>query len=545
VGSTFEGRPLFAYTHVGTGWSLGLSIKRHAPSEVLSAVVERLHVESSAGPDGTSRHTATFDVRCLKTQFFALRLPAGAKLWSVVVNGVGVKPASRDGVEIIPMPAPDPNRAQDTLAVTYTLAGDAWGARSVQDLVAPELMFDAEKAVPVLRTSWALALPGDYRVLQWSGNLAGAKAASATPIGLALWRDVRDAGGAWLLALALAGLVVAASPRLQSGLVSGLAGASAAGGVAGHGVASVAGNRRVWEAAAVLTIVGALGAFCVSGLSTAKHKRTIQGTDGNWGDTGGAPGSAPMPDAPFTPVPAGSARYADEFSASADQKVRARGDESNVADAPADLDTTTTESLAPQGQETGARRDAEKPSAPPPAPPPPPVVANASPPQPRPARAPAGPANRRGGRDGPAEGGEEPMPVEAPAPMEPSPEPQAAPGGAKQESDEREVDVVTGRLTVLEKVDAAKDGDDRNEPTSDPAAPPKAPDTGDTRLQAIDKGTTFEFDQTKAPPPEVVDVGRSMTQTTYHPTLIMGTHPDHPEILAIVLWEMPIGYTSL
>ena len=70
-------RPLFAYTHVSPAYDLTLSIRRHGTSEVLTAVAERLTLETSVGPDGTARHTATFAVKNLSNQFFGLRLPEG------------------------------------------------------------------------------------------------------------------------------------------------------------------------------------------------------------------------------------------------------------------------------------------------------------------------------------------------------------------------------------------------------------------------------------------------------------------------------------
>ncbi len=232
VGASDAERPLFAYRHVSGEYELALKVRRLAAAPVLTAVVERLELTTSAAPDGRARHEARFAVKNLANQFFALRLPEGATLWSVVVDGEGVKPAARAGVSIVPLPeagAAGPDEVTEVVA-TYTHGGEPWGLVGDASLVAPALLVSeaADEPVPVLHTSWSLAVPGDYRVIDLGGNLEAERApARARPLLLVpeVRAELRASGAPWLGALAVVGLLVAASARLRRGALGLLAGA--------------------------------------------------------------------------------------------------------------------------------------------------------------------------------------------------------------------------------------------------------------------------------------------------------------------------------
>ncbi|MBX3470567.1 MAG: hypothetical protein KF878_27180 [Planctomycetes bacterium] len=251
-GSSFTGRPLFGYTHTSADHRLELTVKRRDAAAVLAAVVERLELSTSAAPDGLSRHEAVFHVRRLESQFFALKLPDGAQLWSVVVNGQGVKPAERDGLKLVPLPS-GPGGGLDAISVTYTLRRAAWGVSSRADLDAPALLVDRDRPVPVLRTRWTLALPDDYRVLEFAGNLSGADARAAAPLALGLGRA---AWGATLpLGLLLVALALGASVRARTALVGGLARSGTQARGVGQALVGVVTPRRVVIGAAVVLVL--------------------------------------------------------------------------------------------------------------------------------------------------------------------------------------------------------------------------------------------------------------------------------------------------
>lgn len=274
-GSAFTGRPLFGYTHTAADHRLELTVKRRDAAAVLAAVVERLELKTSAAPDGLSRHEAVFHVRRLESQFFALKLPEGAQLWSVVVNGQGVKPAEQDGLKLVPLPS-GPTGGLDAIAVTYSLRRGAWGVTSRADMAAPELLVSRDRTVPVLRTRWTLALPDDYRVLEFAGNLRGADAGAARPLALGLGRAAREATlpvGLLLLALALG-----ASARARAALVGGLARSGTQARGAGQALVGVVTPRRVVIGVAVVLLVLCVVSVPLRLFSQSLEKASVGGS---------------------------------------------------------------------------------------------------------------------------------------------------------------------------------------------------------------------------------------------------------------------------
>ncbi|MBT7691782.1 MAG: hypothetical protein HN750_07165, partial [Gemmatimonadales bacterium] len=270
--SAGTGRPLFAYTHVDPEFSLTLSITRHGTSEVLTAVVEQLSLDSSVGPDGTARHTATFEVKNLSNQFFGLKLPEGATLWSVSVNGAGVKPAEHAGFRVIPIPTASATgaagpKARTVVKAVYTLTGSEWGVTGQAGLSAPVLLREGEP-VPVLQTTWQLNLPDDYRVLNVAGNLKGGELVRARPLVLS------SAGQVWsqpwapgALIFLLLGLGVAVSPKAQGQLLLGLgSGGNTLRGLGG-GLASAFTLKRLLIGCGGLFGLALLGSCLLFGLS--------------------------------------------------------------------------------------------------------------------------------------------------------------------------------------------------------------------------------------------------------------------------------------
>src|SRR5207248_211063 len=153
------GRPLVAFTYAGLEWQLGLEIERHAPASVLSAIIERLSIETSIGRDGIARHTARFVCKNLMNQFFYLKVPEGAQIWSVLVDREGVKPAEDKGAKIVPLTkAGSPDKPVE-VAVTYEVRGGGMGRFGRGALASPVLLATREgEPIPVLKTSWSLAL---------------------------------------------------------------------------------------------------------------------------------------------------------------------------------------------------------------------------------------------------------------------------------------------------------------------------------------------------------------------------------------------------
>ncbi|MEZ0230099.1 MAG: hypothetical protein ACAI25_15860, partial [Planctomycetota bacterium] len=194
------GRPLCAFSYArATGASeskLGIEIVRHEGASVLSAIVEQLTITSSFGKDGLSRHTAKFRCKNLQYQFFNLKVPAGAQIWSVLVDGVGVKPAADGDQKIIPLTKTgSPDQAVE-VAVTYEVKGSSMGRFGSGALESPVLLDKGASSggqpIPVLKTSWSLALPDDFRYFEFAGNAEGSAAAVETPLLVRWWEQDAD-----------------------------------------------------------------------------------------------------------------------------------------------------------------------------------------------------------------------------------------------------------------------------------------------------------------------------------------------------------------
>ncbi|MBL4849518.1 MAG: hypothetical protein JKY65_28645, partial [Planctomycetes bacterium] len=247
-----QSRPLFAFRWVRPDHGLSVAIVRPAEAPVLSAVAEHLEIETSADRDGQARHVAKFRVNNLNNQFFGLELPEGAILWSVVVDGQGVKPASQGGVHVIPITVAGSKAAGETTDVTatYTMPGD-WGSFGSASMSAPNLLFGTSTSdvVPVLATSWRLALPEDVQVLELAGNLNGGRRAPVQPAlltGLQAWKShalvwiALGIGLPLLLLISRAGgrrALLGGAERVQAGgQVLGRGASQARGAMEGHGL---------------------------------------------------------------------------------------------------------------------------------------------------------------------------------------------------------------------------------------------------------------------------------------------------------------------
>jgi hypothetical protein len=173
------GRPLLAYNYVRPEFELELVVRRYKDGEVLTALCEHLSIDSSVGVDGVIRNTASFRLKNLSHQFLSLQLPKKAKLWSVIVDKVGVKPAlNAKDAHIIPLPLRSSKSKDGVLQLTVVYdqrGGDLMNGQSAH-LKAPALLIPSsqgDERVPVLATGWSLAVPGDNRIVSVTGNLKG------------------------------------------------------------------------------------------------------------------------------------------------------------------------------------------------------------------------------------------------------------------------------------------------------------------------------------------------------------------------------------
>ena len=102
-------------------------------------------------------------------QFFSLRLPEGAELWSVLVNGEGVKPSKQDAVKggrqlLISLP-PSGRNATVNIEALYREKGNP-----LRDSM--RLRFEGPSLdIPISKTSWNLFMPQGFEYLSYGGSL--------------------------------------------------------------------------------------------------------------------------------------------------------------------------------------------------------------------------------------------------------------------------------------------------------------------------------------------------------------------------------------
>ncbi|MGI5868002.1 MAG: hypothetical protein ACOX9C_00965 [Kiritimatiellia bacterium] len=136
----------------------------------IGQVVDFLAIESKITRDGASVTTARYSVKNARGQYLALKLPAGATLWTVgkVLEGGRVEsiPSQFDqGLLLVPVERPrDPNTAT-TVEIQYAVDNAATPSR--QTLEAPVLV-----DTPVTFAEWRLVAGDKLAVRRASGNLS-------------------------------------------------------------------------------------------------------------------------------------------------------------------------------------------------------------------------------------------------------------------------------------------------------------------------------------------------------------------------------------
>ena len=177
---------LAAYQYTGGTVALSLDLRPRATGDAVTQVVEFEELETRLAADG---QIAT-ELRCLVKArgqgSLRVHLPAGAKVWTVTVDGNPALTASEgESVLLVPIPAKaDPNAVTD---LRLRLAGPTGGAESVK-LVAPAL--DA----PVLQASWIVRADKGRCLLAMGGDMALANGGGAQPTANMPAQQVQAAG---------------------------------------------------------------------------------------------------------------------------------------------------------------------------------------------------------------------------------------------------------------------------------------------------------------------------------------------------------------
>lgn len=160
---------LDAYKYIRPPIRLGLDIQRHQEIAVVSSVVDSANAVTLFLKDGKCVTHLTLTVKNTARQFVELKLPAGADVWSVFVEGRTVRPSKNEkGATLIPL-----NRSR--------MEGDALTPFEVeilyfQNMGRPALVGVQRMEVPALdlkisQLLWSVYLPTDQSLLHFDGSV--------------------------------------------------------------------------------------------------------------------------------------------------------------------------------------------------------------------------------------------------------------------------------------------------------------------------------------------------------------------------------------
>ncbi|RMG18391.1 MAG: hypothetical protein D6731_02115, partial [Planctomycetota bacterium] len=146
------------------------------------------HVESVFTPGGDLRHRVRYRVRNLRLQFLSLRLPQGAKVWSVYVDGRPRRLFHAGARSLVPLPKRSAADLSFDVELVYSTPAQASAAAGGDlSLVAPVV---ESTDVEVEETFWTVYVPDGFEAGGFEGNLDAS--ASQAALAKVLEADVKE-----------------------------------------------------------------------------------------------------------------------------------------------------------------------------------------------------------------------------------------------------------------------------------------------------------------------------------------------------------------
>ncbi len=162
----------FAYFSASPAYDLAMTVRRHAAADLLEADVRQADVTSVVADSGTTINRVEVYLSVGSKRHLEARLPKGATVWSLLVDGRATAPSTRtdskgNAVLLIPLP-PSPSREMvDAKVDLIYVAPPAAGWSSGQhDYRGPR--FD----LPLRSLTWRLLLPIGFDYDDFEGTLA-------------------------------------------------------------------------------------------------------------------------------------------------------------------------------------------------------------------------------------------------------------------------------------------------------------------------------------------------------------------------------------
>ncbi len=164
-------RILAVYRYVAPPFNLTVQSRKHPATPPLSALVVESNLTTALDHLGMRVTQAQYTVLPTSNpQFFEIQLPRGASIWSVLVDGAGVKPARREEKEgesvfLIPLPAARADAKSCQVDLIYREEAQPLKGSSHLNLAGPVL------PVPINKSSWKLYLPKGFEYLAFDAGI--------------------------------------------------------------------------------------------------------------------------------------------------------------------------------------------------------------------------------------------------------------------------------------------------------------------------------------------------------------------------------------
>lgn len=192
-------RLLGVYSYVGNQGVVTIQGQRRELHGLPTTIVERAELVSLIGVGGNSQTAARFLLRT-KAQYLEVRLPDGATLWSIMVDGLPALPERQADRIVVALKTASANQLRD-VQIVYEHAIGAVGLRSQVELLAPSLWHRADRdtnsePVPLVDLHWEAVLPTGFRLVQHDGTVTVQDMPSSPWVHVAGWlRTLTDIGG--------------------------------------------------------------------------------------------------------------------------------------------------------------------------------------------------------------------------------------------------------------------------------------------------------------------------------------------------------------
>lgn len=150
---------------------LTLSVVRHEVEPVLGALIRRMHIDTVVSDQREAVHEVFFEVQNNRDPYLELQLPKGMEIWSAFVRGVPVQPTIRqsDGARLIELAR---SEARDKAFRVRLVLKETLGQRAAMGTFGSLAFAPPEPLkMPVLRMTWKLYLPLNYKFVWFGGTM--------------------------------------------------------------------------------------------------------------------------------------------------------------------------------------------------------------------------------------------------------------------------------------------------------------------------------------------------------------------------------------